>query len=137
MSRSRMARHAAATLLAGVIAAAGLRELINASTFQLFGEYVARVPIDTPVVALTFDDGPHPLYTGQVLDVLDRFHAKATFFMMGRNVERFPTLVREVVERGHEVGNHSYSHPRLILMSPARIREEIERTDKLLREAGV
>jgi len=86
---------------------------------------------------LTFDDGPHPTLTPQVFDVLDRHRVKATFFLMGRNVERYPDVAREVVGRGHEVGNHSYSHPKLLMMSPARVREEIARTDDLIRGLGV
>jgi peptidoglycan/xylan/chitin deacetylase (PgdA/CDA1 family) len=89
------------------------------------------------VVALTFDDGPDPVHTPKVLAVLDQHHVKATFFMMGRQVERYPKVAREVLRRGHEIGNHSYSHPKLILMSPRRVRDEIERTDKLLRDIGV
>ena len=122
--------------LAGA-AAVGLRELVNSSTYQLFGDYVARVETADKVVALTFDDGPDPVHTVPVLDALDRRQVKATFFMMGRNVERHAAVAREVVRRGHEVGNHSFSHPKLILMSPARVRQEIERTDALLRGIGV
>ena len=118
-------------------AAVGLREVVNSSTFQLFGDYVARVDTNERVVALTFDDGPDPFHTPRVLDVLDQHHVKATFFMMGRNVERYPKVAREVLRRGHEIGNHSYSHPKLILMSPRRVRDEIERTDTLLRGIGV
>jgi peptidoglycan/xylan/chitin deacetylase (PgdA/CDA1 family) len=129
-------RGAAAVVVAGVVAI-GLRELVNSSTFQLFGDYVARVETADRVVALTFDDGPDPRNTPKVLDALDRQNIKATFFMMGRNVERYPAVAREVMRRGHEIGNHSYSHPKLVWMSPARVREEIERTDKLLRDIGV
>ena len=118
-------------------ASVGLREVVNSSTFQLFGDYVASVDTDEKVVALTFDDGPHPQYTLTVLDILDRHNIKATFFMMGRNVERFPAVAREVLARGHEVGNHSYSHPKLIFMWPSEVRDEIERTDALLRGIGV
>ena len=117
--------------------AIGLREIVNSSTFQLFGDFVARVETDEPVVALTFDDGPHPTNTVRMLDLLDRHGVKATFFMMGRQVERHPAIAREVLARGHAAGNHSYSHPKLILMSPGRVRDEIARTDRLLREVGV
>jgi peptidoglycan/xylan/chitin deacetylase (PgdA/CDA1 family) len=127
----------ALALLLVAAAVLALREVVNSSTFQLFGDYVARVDTAEKVVALTFDDGPHPLHTPQVLAVLERHHIKATFFMMGRNVERFPAVAREVLNRGHEIGNHSYSHPKLVLMSPRRVREEIERTDQLLRSIGV
>jgi peptidoglycan/xylan/chitin deacetylase (PgdA/CDA1 family) len=115
----------------------GLREVTNASTFQLFGDFVARIDTSEKVVALTFDDGPHPELTPRMLDLLDQHHVKATFFMMGRNIERYPATAREVVARGHDVGNHSYSHPRLVFMSPWRVRDEIERTDRLLRGVGV
>jgi peptidoglycan/xylan/chitin deacetylase (PgdA/CDA1 family) len=134
--RPTLRRGAAALLLLGVLAV-GLREVVNSSTFQLFGDYVARVETSEKVVALTFDDGPHPVHTAQVLQVLDEHRIKATFFMMGRNVERYPAVAREVLKRGHEIGNHSYSHAKLILMSPARVREEIEWTDRLLRDIGV
>ncbi len=127
-----------ATVLALLGAAAlGLREVVNSSTFQLFGDYVVSVKTTDRVVALTFDDGPSPWHTPKVLNELDRHHVKATFFMMGRNVERYPDVARDVLRRGHEIGNHSYSHPKLILMSPQRVRDEIERTDKLLRDIGV
>jgi peptidoglycan-N-acetylglucosamine deacetylase len=118
-------------------AAVGLREVALSSTYQLFGDYVARVETTEKVAALTFDDGPHPRFTAPMLDVLDQHGVKATFFMMGRNVERHPALAREVLRRGHELGNHSYSHPKLIWMSPRRVRDEIERTDRLLRDLGV
>jgi len=127
----------AAALALAAAAAVGLREVVNSSTFQLFGDYVARVDTNERVVALTFDDGPDPWHTPRVLAVLDQHHVKATFFMMGRNVERYPEVAREVLRRGHEIGNHSYSHPKLILMSPSRVRDEIERTDTLLRGIGV
>jgi peptidoglycan/xylan/chitin deacetylase (PgdA/CDA1 family) len=136
--RSTMAVAPVALALLLVAAAAlALREVVNSSTFQLFGDYIARVETLDKVVALTFDDGPHPLHTPRVLEVLERHHVRATFFMMGRNVERFPAIARQVLNRGHEIGNHSYSHPKLVLMSPRRVREEIERTDQLLRSIGV
>jgi peptidoglycan/xylan/chitin deacetylase (PgdA/CDA1 family) len=135
-SNATVWRGAAVLVLLGA-AAVGLREVVNSSTFQLFGDYVARVDTNDRVVALTFDDGPDPFHTPRVLDVLDQHHVKATFFMMGRQVERYPKVAREVLRRGHEIGNHSYSHPKLILMSPRRVRDEIERTDKLLRDIGV
>jgi peptidoglycan/xylan/chitin deacetylase (PgdA/CDA1 family) len=119
------------------LSALGCREVVNSSTFQLFGDFVARVETTEPVVALTFDDGPHPTNTVRMLDLLDRHQVTATFFMMGRNVERHPAVAREVLARGHEIGNHSYSHPKLILMPPARVRDEVARTDQLLREIGV
>jgi peptidoglycan-N-acetylglucosamine deacetylase len=135
MSRKTLRSGLVLLALLGV-AAAGLREVVNSSTYQLFGDYVARVDTADRVVALTFDDGPDPVHTVPVLDALDRRQVRATFFMMGRNVERHPQVAREVVRRGHEIGNHSYSHLKLIFMSPGRVRHEIERTDALLRGIG-
>jgi peptidoglycan/xylan/chitin deacetylase (PgdA/CDA1 family) len=136
LSQTTVRRGAILLVLLGA-AAVGLREIVNSSTYQLFGDYVARVDTEERVVALTFDDGPDPTNTPKVLAVLDQQQVKATFFMMGRNVERYPAVAREVLRRGHEIGNHSYSHPKLVLMSPQRVRDVIERTDKLLRDIGV
>ena len=84
-------------------------------------------------VALTFDDGPSP-YTAQVLDVLRRNHVRATFFLCGENAERYPELVRRIRAEGHQIGNHTYSHPYLYLMSEARIASEIDRTQDILQK---
>lgn len=64
-------------------------------------------------VALTFDDGPHPKVTKQILKILEKYDAKATFFMVGYRAEDYPSLVREVKEQGHEIGNHTWNHPKL------------------------
>lgn len=61
-------------------------------------------------IALTFDDGPHPIYTPMVLDILDRYNIKATFFLIGREAEKYPNLVGDILKRGHSIGNHTYSH---------------------------
>ena len=134
--RTGFLRRSALAVVVLAVAAIGLRELIN-GPIQLFGDDVRRIDTDEKLVALTFDDGPDPTHTPRMLDLLDRHEVKATFFMMGRSVERWPDVARAVLARGHEIGNHSYSHPRLIFMSPARVREEIERTDRLLRGVGV
>jgi peptidoglycan/xylan/chitin deacetylase (PgdA/CDA1 family) len=84
-------------------------------------------------VALTFDDGPSP-FTGQVLDVLRAEHVRATFFLCGANAARYPELVRRIRAEGHEIGNHTWSHPYLYLMSEARIASEIDRTQDVLQK---
>jgi peptidoglycan/xylan/chitin deacetylase (PgdA/CDA1 family) len=86
---------------------------------------VHRVPTMERVVALTYDDGPHPVFTPQILDILDKYHVKATFFMIGSRMERYPEIVKEVMKRGHVIANHTYTHPRNIEMdtSPQIIRE--------------
>jgi peptidoglycan/xylan/chitin deacetylase (PgdA/CDA1 family) len=87
---------------------------------------IRRGPRRTRAVALTFDDGPHPVFTPRMLDVLARAGVHATFFLIGRAAERFPHLVRSIVDGGHEVGNHTYRHRPLWLLPPRRTREEIE-----------
>ncbi|HWP97125.1 MAG TPA: polysaccharide deacetylase family protein [Syntrophomonadaceae bacterium] len=73
---------------------------------------ICRVPVKEKVVAITFDDGPYPKYTEQILDILDKYEIKATFFMIGQRVEEYPDIAREVQARGHLIGNHSYTHSR-------------------------
>jgi teichuronic acid biosynthesis glycosyltransferase TuaC len=83
-------------------------------------------------VSLTFDDGPHPEHTPRLLDILKRHRIKATFFVVGREVERFPDLVRRIAAEGHDVANHSFFHADLALMSGVEAIEGILRTQQLL-----
>jgi peptidoglycan/xylan/chitin deacetylase (PgdA/CDA1 family) len=92
---------------------------------NLFGSVFAHGPKTRPVVALTFDDGPGPK-TMQILDTLDKYGVKATFFVIGKNVDRRPAVAREIVRRGHEIGNHTYSHPLLTaIATPHQIASEV------------
>lgn len=84
------------------------------------------------VVYLTFDDGPRPIYTSQILTALRQHGAKATFFMVGKSVKAHPALVRDVRARGHAIGNHTYSHPDLTKLTRAQITTELASTDALL-----
>ena len=102
-----------------------------------FGKNIVRLNTDEQVVALTFDDGPHPPYTDRLLDVLAKHNVKATFFMIGDRIERHRETVYRAIAEGHQIGNHSYSHPLLGFLPPKSIQREIERTDKLLRQIGV
>ena len=77
---------------------------------KLFPYFIWNFPDEKDGIFLTFDDGPRPEVTPWVLDILDKYNAKATFFCIGKNVEMFPELFEEVKRRGHAVGNHSYSH---------------------------
>jgi peptidoglycan/xylan/chitin deacetylase (PgdA/CDA1 family) len=121
---------------AAALVAATAWTLINARTLQLFGGIVPRVGTSLPVVALTFDDGPSPQSTEQVLAILREQGVRATFFVTGQAVERHMEAARRIVEEGHELGNHSYSHQRMILKSHDFIAREIEVTDHLIRTAG-
>ncbi len=86
-----------------------------------------------PVVALTFDDGPHPTYTPQVLAVLARYGVRATFFELGREAERHPDLVRRVVAEGHVVANHTWDHADLRNLDDAEFAFEIDHTSEVLQ----
>lgn len=83
-------------------------------------------------VALTYDDAPHPMYFPLVLDALRRSKAHATFFLIGRNVEAYPYFVKDMVEQGHELGNHTYHHIRLPKLSDEEILSEMKSTNDLL-----
>ncbi len=93
---------------------------------QLFGPTVSRTN-SSRKLAITFDDGPNPAITPKLLDLLDRYKARATFFLIGRFVRDCPELVRETLARGHLLGNHTDTHPNLFWLSPAQIREQIQR----------
>ncbi|TDK64182.1 polysaccharide deacetylase family protein [Bacillus salipaludis] len=93
-----------------------------------------EVPVPQKAVAITFDDGPNPIYTPQVLEIFSNAEGKATFFMIGEQIIANPAIVKQVWERGHEIGNHTYSHPKLTELSPAECLKEIERTEKLIED---
>jgi peptidoglycan/xylan/chitin deacetylase (PgdA/CDA1 family) len=91
---------------------------------QIFGRTICRT--NSPrKLAITFDDGPNPAITPKLLDLLDRYQACATFFVIGRFARECPDLVRETLARGHIIGNHTESHPNLFRRSPTRIRIEL------------
>jgi peptidoglycan/xylan/chitin deacetylase (PgdA/CDA1 family) len=85
-------------------------------------------------VALTFDDGPASPFTEQILEILRARKVPATFFVCGKNVERFPEILRRIHAEGHTVGNHTYSHPFLYFRSRARIAQEIDRTQEAIEK---
>ena len=94
---------------------------------------IFRVPTSKKVVALTFDDGPSPIWTPQILDQLKQAGVKATFFMLGEHVERYPGLAKRVAEEGHEIGNHTYDHHVLIYYKPQELEDEINRAEKIIK----
>lgn len=103
---------------------------------QVFGRAVFSVQASAPLLALTFDDGPDPRYTLPIVTILAKRGIKATFFMVGNQIQAYPEVVRQVMAQGHEIGNHTWSHRSLNLMGPARIRQQIEDTDQILRGLG-
>ena len=119
----------------------GMRKLTVDADGYLTAEYVkfARFPTlyhqgtgGEHQVAITFDDGPHPRWTPKILDILKTANVKAAFFLVGANAERYPKLVRRIVNEGHEIGNHTYYHPNLALCWPEHIRLELNATQLLL-----
>ncbi|MDM1043676.1 polysaccharide deacetylase family protein [Myroides sp. 1354] len=85
-------------------------------------------------VALTFDDGPTP-YTLEVLDLLQQYQAKATFFCIGQQLEQYPDIAKRILADGHTIGNHSYSHPNSMgFLSTAQVKEEIQKCDQIIEQ---
>ena len=126
----------ACVLVAALALLVGLRQLARSRTFQLFGEIVPRVETQERRVALTFDDGPVPAVADSILGVLAARGVRATFFVTGAETARSTEAAQRLVAAGHELGNHTYDHKRMVLRSPSFIRSEIERTDSLIRAAG-
>lgn len=84
------------------------------------------------VIALTFDDGPHPKYTNEILDILYKYDVKATFFVLGKFVEAYPEIVSRQWQEGHEIGNHTYSHIDIKKVSKDKFQEEFQKTQDLI-----
>ncbi len=135
-----------------VAASAGLGAWgVVAPSSQLFGAVLRRLPEvmaaepsaptasaetrPARAIALTFDDGPNPAITSRLLDLLERYNARATFFVIGRFAEKCPELVREIAARGHLLANHTHTHPNLIWLSRARIARELRQCEEAVGEA--
>jgi peptidoglycan/xylan/chitin deacetylase (PgdA/CDA1 family) len=110
---------------AGVAAGIAAWGAVN-STSQLFGPSLCLTSRPTEI-GLTFDDGPNPAVTPQLLKLLERFGARATFFVVGKFARQCPELVREIGAQGHLIGNHTETHPHLVLRSSTFIEEELNR----------
>ncbi|MDX8054220.1 polysaccharide deacetylase family protein [Lentzea sp. BCCO 10_0798] len=126
----------AASLTLVLVAGITLWNVSSARTFQFFGDLVDRVETDEKVVALTFDDGPDPAGAQQVLDLLEAEDVPATFFLMGRDLEKHPDLGRRIADARHEIGNHTYNHQRMIGVLPSTVAREVEDTDAQIRRTG-
>ena len=123
-------------LVVAMLLAFGLNRLSKAHCFQLTGDVVCSVETERPLVALTFDDGPTPEGVDAVLPILEAHGAKATFFLIGNRMEKFPGQAERLLAAGHELGNHTWSHQRNIGRSRAFYRSEIADTHALLQSAG-
>lgn len=127
-----MLAFAAALALIGFIA----YELFEQPTNQIFGHTVTQGPTNERVVALTYDDGPNPPYTGRILDVLEEEHVHATFFLVGRAVQAYPTIVEREVHDGDAIGNHTWDHRHLIIMPRSQVRTSLQKTDAAIYAAA-
>jgi peptidoglycan/xylan/chitin deacetylase (PgdA/CDA1 family) len=96
---------------------------------------VQCVSDDKSKIHLTFDDGPHPIITPQILEVLKSHNQKAIFFCIGKNIEQYPEIIKQIIEQGHEIGNHSYSHSiGFDFMSTKKVSTELEKTNDLIKQ---
>ncbi|MFL6516342.1 MAG: polysaccharide deacetylase family protein [Chthoniobacterales bacterium] len=93
------------------------------------------IRVDGPYIAMTFDDGPQEKLTPKLLDLLAQHHIKATFFVIGQNAAEHPDIVARAAREGHEIGNHSWSHPDLAKMSDESVRKQLRQTDDAIKQA--
>jgi peptidoglycan/xylan/chitin deacetylase (PgdA/CDA1 family) len=108
------------------------------TTLEAHKRFFYHGNVHRPEVALTFDDGPSPVYTPQVLSILQKYHLKATFFDIGSMVEAYPELAKAERQAGHIVGNHTFTHADLPILSPAAIKTQIQQSsDEIERATGV
>lgn len=125
----------AAPAIVGRAAAQGRPAALPRDAAHLSSPTVTRVATDRPRVALTFDDGPHPNLTPQLLDILAARNARATFYVIGRNAARYPQLLQRMAAEGHEIGNHTYTHPNLYGHGEASLLSQIDRTAQVVADA--
>lgn len=128
----------AAVVIAAILLVCGLRMAVGGSDSADAVECVTNVmnereDVDTPKIAITFDDGPDPHCTEQLLDGLKERGAKASFFVMGKQAEAYPELIRRMQEEGHLIGNHTYSHIQLGKNNREIFKEELIKTNEVLR----
>jgi peptidoglycan/xylan/chitin deacetylase (PgdA/CDA1 family) len=110
-------------------------EVVENPANQLFGQTLVSGPADRRVVALTYDDGPNPPYTDEILEVLRAEHVRATFFVVGRAVAAYPGVVKREADDGNAIGNHTWSHGHLVLYDAGGLRRTLERTDAAIYAA--
>ncbi|MDC7729810.1 MULTISPECIES: polysaccharide deacetylase family protein [Bacillus cereus group] len=102
--------------------------------YEKTGKVIWEVNTKEKIVALTFDDGPHLIFTPQILDLLAKYNAKATFFVAGNKVKRFPAILIREVKEGHEIANHTYNHIYNKNITAAKLTSELNRTDKVIKQ---
>lgn len=117
---------------AAALAAAMLQTAVSAASVKPYKSHKNS----EMKIALTFDDGPHKTYTPEILDILDEYEIKATFFVVGDCCEKYPEIVQRAIDSGHEIGNHTYSHPKMYNRTTDVLISEIIKTENVLFELG-
>lgn len=131
---------AGTVLLAGAVVTGIFGMMIQEETLQEVNSYISSVIYkeealeNSPKIALTFDDGPHPYYTEQLLDGLKERGAKASFFVLGKQAQAYPELIKRMQDEGHLVGNHTYNHIQLGQGNREEFKEELIKTSEVLTE---
>lgn len=134
MTRARALMKICVVVSVLLLLAAGVDKLINSRTVQVFGEHTVRVETLEKVIALTFDDGPTCGDLDAVLAAMG--DVKGTFFVNGQQMQDCSDGAHKLVEAGHELGNHTWSHRAMVLVTPEMVEREIVPTDELIRAAG-
>jgi len=122
-----------ATGLAGLATWAGFHTMWPTS--QVYGQAFTGLPPGSPLLALTYDDGPNDPYTWRMMEVLDRHGVKATFFLLGQFVQQKPEIARALVSARHAIGIHTWDHPNLIFASAAEVRRQLQQTQQAILDA--
>ncbi|MEA1986481.1 MAG: polysaccharide deacetylase family protein [Candidatus Marinimicrobia bacterium] len=120
-----------------IIAIIIIYQIYQRGWLTFFATIIFRGNDEEKIIAFTFDDGPNQPYTNQILEVLKKYNAKATFFQLGENINKHPEAIKKIISGKHEIGNHSFSHRKLICKSPDFIRNEIQKTDDILKKFKV
>ncbi len=100
--------------------------------YEKKGYVLWDIKTEEKVIALTFDDGPHATYTPQIMDLLAQYDAKATFFVIGERAEKFPNIITQLDDEGHEIANHTYTHPHK--NTPESLEEELKKTNEVIHD---
>jgi peptidoglycan-N-acetylglucosamine deacetylase len=100
--------------------------------FRYYGGVVNRFKTREKILALTFDDGPHPKWTLPLLDLLKKYEAKATFFLIGQNAVQYPSVVKKIADSGHAIGNHSWNHPSFTRIHSRERSEQLHKCEKVI-----
>lgn len=132
MNWSEGVRRAIRRWVSGILAAALCLPFftLTAHGRERFGAFLAGDRVSDRVVCLTFDDGPHPRYTERILDVLEEYGVVATFFFVGENVSLYKGVAKKVADRGHEIGNHTQTHPHMQKISDDALIQEIAKAQR-------